>query len=61
MEGIGWESLKQHKSDLTCRARKKSSVSVLIPAVYISLCSAFKVRQIAFIISLCINLSGHKS
>lgn len=60
MEGISWVSLKPHRSDFSCWSERNVPFHFFIP-VYITRCSAFKVRQAAFIISLRINLSGHKS
>lgn len=53
-------SLKPHRSDFSCRSERNVPFHFFIP-VYITRCSALKVRQAAFIISLRINLLGHKS
>lgn len=60
MEGSSWVLLKPHTSDFSCRSERNVPFHFFIP-VYITRCSAFKVRLAAFIISLRINLSGHKS
>lgn len=60
MEGSSWVLLRPHTSDFSCGSERNVPFPVFIP-VYITRCSAFKVRRAAFIISLRINLSGHKS
>lgn len=60
MQGISWVSLTPNRSDFSCRSERNVPFHFFIP-VYITGCSAFRVGRAAFIISLCINLSGHKS